>query len=89
MIGNIGETNETIQETVDLMIEAKPDLYSTSGHVMLCPGTFYYELTKKKGNITDDYWLREENGMPIFYDNFTSADLNRWSSMIKNIGRLW
>lgn len=89
MVGNIGETNETIRETVDLMIEAKPDLYSTAGYVLLCPGTFYYEITKKKGKISDDYWLREENGMPTFYDNFTQEDLNRWNSMINSIGRLW
>ena len=78
MVGNQGETDETIQETIDLMNELEVDLHSTNGFVWVYPGTAYCEIMK----IKDDYWLREEDDMPLFNDNFNSGDLNKWYGMI-------
>ncbi len=79
MVGNKGETTETIQETIDLMNELQIDLYSTNGFVWIYPRTVYCKMM----NIKDDFWLKGD-GMPILYDNFTHADLNRWYLMIQN-----
>lgn len=79
MTGNLGETEETIQETIDFLNEIKIDLYSSNGLVWIYPGTVYCKMM----GINDDYWLKG-NGMPIFYDNFTDEDLNKWYGMLRN-----
>ncbi len=74
MVGNQGETEETIKETIDLMNKLKIDLHSSTGYVLIYPGTSYCKMM----GVNDNYWLKEENGMPIFYDNFNAQDLNKW-----------
>ncbi len=78
MVGNQGETEETIKETIELMNELEVDLHSSSGYVLIYPGTSYCKMM----DIDDNYWIKEENGMPIFYDNFDIKDLNKWYGML-------
>ena len=80
MVGNQGETTETIQETINLMNEVEIDLHSSCGYVLVYPGTTYCEMMK----IKDNYWIKEENGMPTFYDKFNNEDLSKWAGMIYN-----
>lgn len=63
MVGNPGESEETIQETINLMREVKP--YDTaSGRILwVLPNTEIYDLTKKQGIITDEFWLNNDSTM--------------------------
>ena len=60
MIGNPGETDDTIQKTIRLLQQSKPDDVGTIGCVWVLPGTALYNHCKVKGMIDDDYWLGNE-----------------------------
>ena len=63
MIGYVGESPETIQETVDLVCEM--DVGSFAGwfrYVTPLPGTQLYEYAKAKGLITDEKAYLEQAG---------------------------
>jgi len=66
MVGNIGETKNTILETKHFLMETKPDIATWVTGVMLCAGTELYNIAKEQGAITDAYWLEKKNGMPIY-----------------------
>jgi anaerobic magnesium-protoporphyrin IX monomethyl ester cyclase len=53
MFGNIGETANSIQKTVDLLLELKPDEYRTLRPVTPYPGSPLYEYALKEGLIRD------------------------------------
>lgn len=90
MVGNMGETDGTVVETIDLMNEVKIDIYSTNGFVWVYPGTVYYDIMKKKNKINDEYWLEESDEMPILYDEFNQQDLERWERMLTSrVPRKW
>lgn len=59
MVGNPGETKETVEETKSLVDIAKPDVLIVS-ITRIYPSTQLYELTKEKGFMTDDFWLTEK-----------------------------
>ena len=70
-----GETRETIQETVDLMLDIKP-LGAVFYILDLFPGTALYEDFKRRCNVTDDTWLeRVEDIMYFETDPNLSMDL--------------
>ncbi len=57
MVGNPGETERTIDETIGLIKRAKIKEISSVTICQIYPNTSLYELAKNKGFITDDYWL--------------------------------
>jgi len=70
-----GETRETIQETVDLMLEIKP-LGAVFYILDLFPGTALYEDFKRRSSVTDDIWLeRVEDILYFETDPHLSVDL--------------
>jgi anaerobic magnesium-protoporphyrin IX monomethyl ester cyclase len=95
MVGNKGENNETIDETVAFIKETfpehKPLPYSP---VYIFPNSPLYDEVKKVGLITDDYW--KKSGIPVFTwehsqwslfllrDRLATAFINRrsWSYLI-------
>lgn len=57
-----GETDETIQETIDFVQEIQNInylFYDDMGVAMTYPGTEMYAMAKKTGKISDDYWLTD------------------------------
>ena len=60
MVGNRGETIETIDETIEMVGKIKP--YSSIGAsiLWLLPGTSVYNDAKARGFIDDDFWLINE-----------------------------
>jgi anaerobic magnesium-protoporphyrin IX monomethyl ester cyclase len=56
MIGCTGETENTLNETIQGIKEIKPDIMSKF-ITMVYPNTKMYELMKEAGKISDDYWL--------------------------------
>jgi len=65
MVGNPGESPETIGETVELIQAIRPAATPIIGITTILPGTELYELSKCQGLITDDYW-RTEGNPPLY-----------------------
>jgi radical SAM superfamily enzyme YgiQ (UPF0313 family) len=62
MYGCPGETRETIEETVALMMEIRPlaAVFYILDHF---PGTWFYEDLKRRGVLNDDIWLKKKEGL--------------------------
>jgi radical SAM superfamily enzyme YgiQ (UPF0313 family) len=57
MVGNPGETPETIEETVALIREIRPATMPILGINTLLPASPQYDRAKEAGLISDGYWL--------------------------------
>jgi anaerobic magnesium-protoporphyrin IX monomethyl ester cyclase len=57
MVGNRGETNETIDETIEMAGIIKPHSSIGATLLWLLPGTQVFTQAREKGFINDDYWL--------------------------------
>jgi len=67
-----GETDETIQETIDFVQEIQNInylFYDDMGVAMMYPGTEMYLMAKTTGKIHDDYWLTDAD-VPYYTDEF-------------------
>jgi radical SAM superfamily enzyme YgiQ (UPF0313 family)/GT2 family glycosyltransferase/SAM-dependent methyltransferase len=60
IVGNIGETTQTIEETVRFLKRAKPDIVGCAGSLWILPGTRVFQECKKIGFIDDDFWLGDK-----------------------------
>jgi len=66
MVGNPGETKETIDETISLLKEIKPDNKIRGGSILwVFPNTDIYVDFKKANYIDDNFWLKD-NQMPYY-----------------------
>jgi len=57
-----GETDETIQETIDFVQEIQNInylFYDDMGVAMMYPGTEMYTMARSTGKISDEYWLTD------------------------------
>jgi radical SAM superfamily enzyme YgiQ (UPF0313 family) len=55
MVGNPGENEQSINETIYLLRKLKPDIILPQ-ITMITPGTMVFNLAKQKGYIDDNYW---------------------------------
>jgi anaerobic magnesium-protoporphyrin IX monomethyl ester cyclase len=60
IIGNVGETRETVRETVNFLRRTQPDEIGCVGGLWILPGTKLFRDCKKKGFIDDSFWLSDE-----------------------------
>jgi radical SAM superfamily enzyme YgiQ (UPF0313 family) len=76
MVGNPGEDESTIDETIALMKELRP--YDTWGAsiTMIEPGTRLYELAKQKGVITDRFF-HESDAIPYYTGEKSYEELRK------------
>ncbi len=73
--GNPGETQDTIRETIDLIMDIKP-LSSIFYILDIFPGTSLYDSFQKRTGIGDDIWLeRIEDIMYFETDERLSQDM--------------
>ncbi len=94
IVGNIGETDETVRETLRFLKKANPDVVASSGGLWVLPGTKVYQYCKKLGFIEDEFWLSDEP-----YKVYTlEHSLQKLASMCdtlytynfrSRLGRLW
>ncbi len=81
MIGNIGETEDTIKKTLALMLQLPLD-YVQISPVFAPPNTALYELLKKK--INRDYWqdyalnLTKQDLLPLYGTDLTQKEIKRY-----------
>jgi radical SAM superfamily enzyme YgiQ (UPF0313 family) len=80
IVGNVGETDDTIEETRRFLQATNPTtISSTWSGLMLLPGTAIYQKAKRCGDIDDSFWdLRE----PYRVWKFSREQINRWNNRI-------
>ena len=73
MFGNIGETEESIMKTVNLLLELTPNEYRTLRPVTPYPGSPLYEYALQKGLLKshEDFFIRSKNP-DLLTVNFTA-----------------
>ena len=84
IVGLEGETEETVNETIDFVKELqriKPLYYKDINIAMIYPGTKIYDLMKNGGVIDDKYWLTE-NEVPFFTLEHTKQKLYEFKDKI-------
>jgi len=82
MVGNPGETDETINRTVILMKIIKPTQLSVS-KTLIFPGTELYSFAKARGIIEDNYWLSSKPP-PYYTYEHSLKTLIKWAFRISN-----
>ena len=81
-IGHLGETFETINETIDLINRIRP-IQIAIFMLKVYPGTPLNDYLKKKHLISDDYWFNKDNDIvPLFTYEHTKADLLMFRNQI-------
>ena len=60
-VGSPGETEETVNETINLMREIAPNQGATGSILFILPGTKIYDLAKSQGIISDDSWMKSDD----------------------------
>lgn len=85
MVGNPGETDKTIHDTVSFL-NAIPltDRPSTS-ILYILPGTLLYERLKKNGQIADMDWCRYDS-VPFYTIDNSFRTLVRWARKVSESG---
>ncbi len=61
MVGNEGETIDTIDETIEMIGAIKPHASIGATILWLLPGTRVFCEAREKGFVDDDYWLRSDD----------------------------
>jgi anaerobic magnesium-protoporphyrin IX monomethyl ester cyclase len=69
MVGNPGETMETIDQTVALMKRIRPYNSRTAGILWVLPDTPIYERAKSQGFLTDESWLQSDEMFHFVAEN--------------------
>lgn len=87
IVGNIGETVDTVNETIDFVKETEPDVTSVGHGLMLFPGTLVYQHAKKVGAIDDSFWLTDKPYMMYTHD-YPEAMLHSFAHAVYNRKRL-
>ena len=77
MVGNPGESTETIKKTISLLRIINPNRVAVS-IAMVFPGTELFDLAKKQGFIDRDYWLSEKPP-PYYTFEHSLKRLRKWS----------
>jgi len=60
IVGNVGETEETVDDTIGFIQRIDTDLIGAVGGLWIFPGTGIYRHAKKLGIIDDSFWLGDE-----------------------------
>lgn len=76
MVGNTGETCETIDETIDLVGRINPKSSIGAQIVWLLPGTKDYQKAVANNYLTDEYWLNT-GGVPYNLQEHSLKELSR------------
>ena len=61
MVGNIGEDEKTIDETIEMIAKIKPRSSIGASILWLLPGTDEYNEAVKNGYMSEDFWLNSDD----------------------------
>ncbi|MBW1800192.1 MAG: cobalamin-dependent protein [Deltaproteobacteria bacterium] len=83
MVGNAGETQETVNETLDFLKRTQPDELGCVGGLWIFPGTNVYHDLKRKGFISDEFWLGDEPFM-VYTVEHSLEELGRFTIQVRS-----
>jgi len=86
IVGLYGENDESIKETARLVQEMqkiKYFYYNEIGTLGIYPGTEIYEIAKRAGAISDDFWMTDKP-VPLFTVEHSVEDLERMKETLLN-----
>ena len=87
MVGNPGETQETIDETKAFIKKVRPDEFNVSNALYLFPGTPSYNMAKRQNLIADEVWLTDTQTVAYTAEN-SQEQLSAWQiEIIRECGR--
>ncbi|MDD5431440.1 MAG: radical SAM protein [Candidatus Omnitrophica bacterium] len=98
MVGNPGEDNSTIAETISILRKSKPDGI-VAGITQVFPGTELEDLAKSEGFINESYWLNKRFSplythehdafsLTIFFDKIMISELLRKKKFVLAVNSL-
>jgi hypothetical protein len=64
MVGNRGESQQTIDESKALIRRLKPEEFCVSAAVYLFPGTPLYRYAEQQGFVNETVWMKDEPVVP-------------------------
>lgn len=79
MVGNPGESEQTIRETAAFVSSVKPHLVSWVCGVMILPSTQMETI----GNITDDFWSNGDD-LPYYLEERTMDELTAYAQILQD-----
>lgn len=80
IVGNEGETDETIEETRKFLRRANPNTVSSTWQgLLLFPGTAVYRKALKEGLISEDFWDTRESCKTY---KFSPEQIRRWNARV-------
>lgn len=88
MVGNPGETRETVKETAEFIKTLKNlDIGESVARLEIYPNTKVYELAKKQGIIDDSFWLTDKK-VPHYTFEHSEAELTEMMLYLTASGKL-
>lgn len=81
MVGNPGETDNTVRETKKFLETTRPNSVGSVGSVWVLPGTAIYRDLVNAGKLDEAFWLGKEP-YPTYLEGFTRKDLKRWNKWV-------
>lgn len=85
MVGNPGETEATIHETITFLNSISLTDRLSSSMLYVLPGTLLYEKLKKEGHIKDEAWA-DFDTIPYYTLENSFLTLFRWSKQVNRSG---
>lgn len=80
MVGNPGETRQTVNQTIELLHKVKP-LGGAAFPTTVFPGTDLYETYRSQGLVDESYWLSNK-AAPIFDVENNVEQIEQWAEAI-------
>lgn len=86
MVGNPGESEKTIRETVSFLNDTPITDAPSTSILYVLPGTLLYETLNKKGYINDEDWLKHKTAPTYTIEN-SFYTLRKWNHMVTRSGK--
>jgi radical SAM superfamily enzyme YgiQ (UPF0313 family) len=83
MVGNPGESNNTINDTVKFLNNIPMTDLPSASILYVLPGTLIYEDLKNKGYIKDEDWSKSDT-VPSYTIENSYLTLFRWAKQVRN-----
>lgn len=81
IVGNVGETEESLKDTINFLKRTAPDEIGCVGGLWILPGTKLYQKCKRNGYIDDSFWLGDEP-YKIYTAEFTHEQLEHMQKKV-------
>ena len=85
MVGNPGETEETIDETRKFLNTVSLTDHPSTSILYVLPGTMLYEDLKKRAYIDDSDWVKHDS-VPLYSIDNPYRTLYKWRTVVENSG---